>query len=203
VLGESVEQSYVVAVTSNGTAAVISSKEKEIQPLKLGKDPRAAAALDRRIYVANFGSDSLSAFNIGSTNVRNIPLPAGAKPFDLARRPASPQLFVTQSGRGMIAIVDTSTDLVSSQEIKVGLEPKAIAFSADGCLAVVHNSHQPAIFRVDPNRLQVFGEAWPISPSAQVRGLELQADPKLGKLLFLLLADDTREQIARVSCPAR
>ena len=89
-------------------------------------------------YVSNFGVDSISVFDLDTTEVIEE-IAVGSHPEGLALSPSGNRLYVANSDADSISVIDTATlavidvwDLHDEQILTMGARPLAIEVSADG-----------------------------------------------------------------------
>jgi hypothetical protein len=203
--------------SSTTTATALSSQGIRSQT-QLDGNVTSATQVDNKIYVANFASDNLWSFNPHSNaRPKSINLGAGAHPFDLAinlpcERPSTEeerkinnchdpkrskrQLFVSESGRGEIGVVDLRTDSRVAG-IDLGGTPKAMEISPTGCLLVVFDEATGKVIRVDTEQYKPFGV--PLDPKVKQPVLGFYIDPNLQT--SVILADGHAAQFLEFSCP--
>jgi len=173
-----------VGPEKHGTLTVFSAKNPEIPYyFALGKDPRHYLKYRQKIYVTNYGSDSISVFEwrmlwTKEKKMREIRLPE-AKPFDLAIHPKKTEIFVTASGLNKVVVIDTQSDKPTGDEIIVGPQPFGIAFSPSGCQAAVVNSGNNTLSIVNPETYSMRGEPRPIPTMGEVVDVKFEGDSKV------------------------
>jgi 6-phosphogluconolactonase len=118
---------------SNGSAITGS-------PFATGSNPSSVAVdpLDNFVYVANQGSNNISAFAIGAggtlTTLAGSPFAAGAQPSSVAVDPTGMFTYVVNSGSDTVSVyaIDATTGAltaINGSAVATGTQPAAIAIS--------------------------------------------------------------------------
>ena len=111
------------------------------------------------LYIANYYASSVSVFDtVTNTVTQEIALSEG--PSYLAMSPDGTQLYVlcnNEEGSGIIAIIDTQTNQVSSTTINIGGFPQSLVFTADGNQAYEVNDPASAVTVIDTTTQSVSG----------------------------------------------
>ncbi|PQD99695.1 hypothetical protein CYL16_16305 [Mycobacterium sp. EPG1] len=146
------DKSFAAAATPSATPIHL-----ENQPsITVGANPSAVAVSPdgQRLYVANTGSNTVSVINTTSgrkidANPRSIfstNISVGTSPGALALSPGGTRLYVANTGRGTVSVINTDTwarvdanRSIFSRDIEVGASPSAMALSADGARLYVAN----------------------------------------------------------------
>jgi YVTN family beta-propeller protein len=206
--GDDGEQPNVTAIVNVGAGApgraVVLKPKQSPQLLPIGTDPKAAVQSGSTIYVANYGSNNLSSFNpqLHDPPIKIIPLKADARPFGIALEPKSPRLYVTESGLGLVEVVDTSTDKHVAG-IEIGGEPKTISISPDGCLGIAYDSKDEKIVRFDIKRLSLYGSR--LTPPAELPVIDFQwSEKQVSPGVWqsrVVVADGTTWEFLELPCP--
>jgi YVTN family beta-propeller protein len=111
------------------------------------------------LYIANYYASSVSVFDTASNSVTQT-LPLSEGPTYLAMSPDGTQLYVLcnfQEGSGVIAIIDTATNQVSSTTINVGGFPQSLVFTADGKHAYEVNDPASSVAVIDTTTQSISG----------------------------------------------
>ena len=111
------------------------------------------------LYIANYYASSVSVFDTASNSVTQT-LPLSEGPTFLAMSPDGTQLYVLcnyQEGSGVIAIIDTATNQVSSTTINVGGFPQSLVFTADGKYAYEVNDPASSVTVIDTTTQSISG----------------------------------------------
>jgi len=124
----------VIDVSGDNAAAVFTGVDG------IGRDPVYAVAPTGTDYVVNEVDNSVSPVILGGQgggpNVISLPAPTPADPGIIPAVPvfaasARGKLFVAESGRNMVAVIDTSANILTT-EIPVGPTPRALVATPDG-----------------------------------------------------------------------
>jgi YVTN family beta-propeller protein len=111
------------------------------------------------LYIANYYASSVSVFDT-ATNTVTQELALSEGPSYLAMSPDGTQLYVLcnfEEGNGIIAIIDTQTNQVSSTTINVGGFPQSLVFTADGNHAYEVNDPTSAVTVIDTTTQSISG----------------------------------------------
>jgi YVTN family beta-propeller protein len=191
------EKSYVAVISDEPAIATVIGAKGEQSRFRLGKEPKSAVQVSNKIYVANYGSDNLSSLDPYSKDEpKQIPLGAGAKPFDIAVNPQKPELLVSESGKGTIGVLNVNTD-TEVAGIAIGGSPTALAVSPNGCLALVYDQAARDIIRISPARYTEFGSRLRLNVEQPVIGFKI--DQNLNTTI--VLADGLTLEFLKPSCP--
>jgi YVTN family beta-propeller protein len=104
---------------------------------------------EKKLYVANIGSGSVSVIHRVTGKVATLPTAAGAEGIALA--PDGKTVWVTNRAADSISVIDTATDTVATTFSSSGKFPIRVKFTPDGKLALVSNAQS--------NRVTVFDAA--------------------------------------------
>lgn len=109
---------------------------------------------ERKLYVANIGSGSVSVVDREAGTVTSVPTGAGAEGIDVT--PDGSEVWVTNRGEGTISILDVSADTVLATFESGGEVPIRVKISPDGGEAWVSNagSSTVTVFRVADRALE-------------------------------------------------
>jgi YVTN family beta-propeller protein len=107
----------------------------------LGNAPFGIAydSVNERIYVTNFGDDTVSVIDI-TTNTVIDTIPIGVVPFDIAYSPDNQRIYVTNVGDDTVSVINTTTNTVDPTQITVGSAPYGIAYDLVSDRMYVANS---------------------------------------------------------------
>ncbi|MCE5213898.1 MAG: DUF11 domain-containing protein [Methanobacterium sp.] len=100
-----------------------------------------------RVYVANYGSDSVSVIN-NTNNTVIATIPVGDGPFGVAVSPDGTRAYVANYFSGTVSVIDTTTNTVIAT-ITVGFNPRGVAVSPDGTKAYVANYGSGTVSVID------------------------------------------------------
>jgi YVTN family beta-propeller protein len=98
---------------------------------------------ERKLYVANIGSGSVSVIDRRSGTVRNIPTGDGAEGIDITRD--GREVWVVNRGADTISVIDTDDDTVIAGFASHGRMPIRIKFTPDGRQAWVSNARSNTV----------------------------------------------------------
>ncbi len=122
-----------------------------LAPMTVGNGPVGVApdAIQRKVYVTNHRSDSVSIFLAANRQViGSIALPAGSQPMGVVVSPVQPRAYVANFGTNTVSVIDTQTNAVASN-IPVGALPTGIAVSPSGDRVFVANTGDNTITVID------------------------------------------------------
>lgn len=202
-LGDPREGQFVTAVLQSPPRVAVFTREGRPKVVNLKDNPKKAAPAGNKIYVVNFGSDDLTAFEPRNPDkLITIALKAGAKPFDLASLLGSStgrdEIYVTETGLEQIAAIDPAKDIALEFQAPV-VTPTLVAFSPDGCVAVVYDLDKHAFAKIDPKRRVAFDSVQSLSGDISPAPVGLRIDAALS--VSLILADGTMTTPYQASCP--
>jgi hypothetical protein len=202
-LGDPQEGQFVTVVLQAPARAAVFSREGRPRIVSLKENPKSAALAGNKVYVVNYGSDDLSAFYPRTPDkLIRIGLKPGAAPFDLASRFASytghDELYVTETKLQQIAAIDTRKDVAVEFPAPV-TAAALVAFSPDGCVAVVYDPDKRAFAKIDPKRRSVFDSIQYLPDEVSPPPIALRVDAALW--VSLVLSDGTIETPYQASCP--
>ena len=129
----------------SGTIDWISASGQEGTPMLV------VAADEKKIYTANIGSDSVSAFDLSrapmATGLKQIPVGKGPEGIDLS--PDGREIWVASRTGGPLSIIDTATEKVT-QTIDTGMKmANRVKFTRDGKRVLVSDPPSNAILVYD------------------------------------------------------
>jgi YVTN family beta-propeller protein len=102
---------------------------------------------EKKIYVANFDSGSVSVIRRSDASVQVIPL--GGQPIGIDASPDGVEIWVSNYQSNSIAVIDTSTDLVVQTFPSGGDGPARVKFTPDGKQVWVTQSRSNALVIFD------------------------------------------------------
>ena len=160
----------ISSVLDAGTYVILAGSARLLQPETGNYTLTTAFTHDSLAYVANEGSNSLTAFTInqasfninqGAGNLNAIPgspFPTGTRPTGVVVSPDGTFAYVVNQGSGTVSAfaIDHSTGALSpvtGSPYSVGTNPVGIAISPTGTFLYVTNSGSNTVsaFLVDPN----------------------------------------------------
>jgi len=98
---------------------------------------------ERKLYVANIGSGSVSVINRASGAVATIPTAAGSE--GIAVSPDSREVWVVNRAAGTLAVIDTAADRVVTSFVSGGKFPIRVKFTPDGKQVLVSNAESNGV----------------------------------------------------------
>ena len=103
------------------------------------------------LYVANFGSGTVSVIDPATNTVVGTPIPVGLFPVGIAFNPDNGFMYVTNQGDGTVSVINPATNTVVGTPISVGNSPNDIAFNPDnGLLYGTNVSMDDTVFIMAP-----------------------------------------------------
>ena len=145
---------YVANEGSNTVSLIDTATKKVTDIVPVGIKPNAiAVAPDGTVYVANSGeSENPSSISIIDTTTKTVTdtLSAGesGRFAGVAVNPTGTKVYATNSGEGIISIIDTATRKII-EIINVGGNPERIAVSPDGTRIYVVKSDSNTVSIID------------------------------------------------------
>lgn len=133
-----------VGVYDHGTSSWLA-------PMPVGNGPVGVApdALQRKVYVTNHRSDSVSVFLAANRKViGSVALPAGSQPMGVVVSPTQARAYVANFGSSSVSVINTQTNAVVSN-IPVGSLPTGIAITPGGDRVFVANTGDNTISVID------------------------------------------------------
>jgi YVTN family beta-propeller protein len=117
----------MLVLLSVGNLFAVSS---EISTVSIGGDSPSDMAYDpvnQRIYVTNFGSNTVSVIDTKTNTLVDNPIKVGINPKSIAYDPVNQKMYVTNFGSNTVSAIDTNTNL-PGPAIYVGTSPRSIAY---------------------------------------------------------------------------
>ncbi len=108
-----------------------------------------------KIYVANFGSDSVSVIDASTNTVVNT-IAVGIEPFDIAFNPNTNLVYVVNGGSDSVSVINGDTNTVINT-ISVGIDPIAIAINPDTNTLYLANQGSDTISVIDGDTNTIVG----------------------------------------------
>ena len=117
---------------SNTVTSIHADSLVKLSEFQVGADPRSIAQdVSGHLWVTCIDADLLEVRDTAGNLIKSLQFRHGARPHDIVFNPAKTQAYVTLSGSGRIARVNTSvTPMVVDAELAVGATPTALAFNA-------------------------------------------------------------------------
>lgn len=142
-------------VTCEGAQAVLELDAQTGKILKAWKTNQDTSHMvvptpdERKLYVANIGSGSVTVIDRTTDAVRTIPTGAGAEGIDVS--PDGSEVWVSNRAANTLAVIDVATDRVFARFESGGDTPIRVKFTPDGAQVWVANARS--------NRVSVFDAA--------------------------------------------
>jgi 6-phosphogluconolactonase (cycloisomerase 2 family) len=184
---------FAIAQISSSTPGALTP---QILSVVTGTSPDAIAIhpAGKFLYVANFGSNSVSAYAVGSggalTALSNSPVQVGVGPSSLKVDPNGNFLYVANSGGADVAVfaIDATTGAltsISGSPFSAGNQPVSITIDSTGAFAYVANATDHSIAEYAINATTGALTAAAGSPlGTTTEPLALAADP-LGRFIYV------------------
>lgn len=139
-------------VTCEGAQAVLELDAQTGKILKAWKTNQDVSHMvvatpdERKLYVANIGSGSVTVIDRTTDTVKNIPTGAGAEGIDVS--PNGREVWVANRGANWLAVIDVASDRVLARFESAGQMPIRVKFTPDGTQVWVSNarSNQVSVF---------------------------------------------------------
>ncbi len=148
---------------------------------------------EKKLYVANIGSGSVSVIDRATDAVTTIPTGAGAE--GIAISPDGRQVWVANRAAHTLSVVDTASDKVVASLESGGRMPIRVKFTLDGKQVWVSNARSNAVAVFDASSRQLLAT---IEVGAVPVGIQMAPD---GKRAFVANTNDN--QITVLDVPAR
>lgn len=110
---------------------------------------------ERKLYVANIRSGSVTVIERASGALRSIPTGAGAEGLDVT--PDGREVWVTNRGANTLSVVDVATDSIVATLDAGGEFPIRLKFTPDGRQAFVSNARSNAVAVFDARSREALG----------------------------------------------
>jgi hypothetical protein len=191
---------YVILTNPPSLAVISTTSNALVTTLPLGNKPVAAVetADAKKLYVANNGSSTISAFNTIDRSPRNSsPIVLSSPPVWLAARSDSQRVFVLESN-GTLAVLDTTSTAGPDSVIETAISvPGALSMLYDGHLnrLYIPGGSQLAVVDVSPSVPQLLKSV----PIPQIPGLPDAVDAVA--VAVAALPDGSRAYVASVGPP--
>ena len=139
---------------------------------------------ERKLYVANIRSGSVSVVDRAADTVRTIPTGAGAEGIDV--RPDGAEVWVTNRAANTISVIPVAQDTVEASFESGGTMPIRVKFTPDGREAWVTNAKSDAITIFDVATRKLLATL----PAGKVPiGMQMSPD---GRRVFIANTNDNR-----------
>ncbi len=143
-----------VWVTCEGAQAVLELDAATGKILKSWKTNQQTSHMvvptpdEKKLYVANISSGSVSVIDRSSGNIATIPTGAGAE--GIAISPDGREVWVANRGATTLSVIDTATDRVVASFESGGTMPIRVKFTPDGKQVWVSNARSNTVTLFDP-----------------------------------------------------
>ena len=138
-----------VWVTCEGAQAVLELDAASGKILKAWKTNQQTSHMvvptpdEKKLYVANIGSGSVSAIDRASDTVTTIPTGAGSEGIDVS--PDGKEVWVANRAANTLAVISTATDRVITGAESGGQMPIRVKFTPDGKQVWVSNARSNSV----------------------------------------------------------
>ncbi len=146
---------------------------------------------EKKLYVANIGSGSVTVIHRRTDEVRSIPTGAGAEGIAISRD--GKEVWVTNRGANTISVLDTATDTVVDTLESGGVMPIRIKFTVDGKQAWVSNARSNTVTVFDAATRKLLDT---IEVGAVPVGIQMTPD---GKRAFVANTNDNKVTVIDVA----
>jgi YVTN family beta-propeller protein len=148
---------------------------------------------ERKLYVANIGSGSVTVIEVETDRVQSLVTGAGAEGIDVT--PDGREVWVTNRSDNTIAVIDVAEDEVAARFPSGGQMPIRIKFTPDGQKALVSNARSNTVAVFDRAARKRTGL---IKVGAMPVGIQLTPD---GRHAFVACTND--DQVKRLDLERR
>ena len=151
----------LVWVTVEGSQSVLeleAASGKILRSWKTGQNVShmlVATPDEKKLYVANIGSGSVTVVERAGGAVRSIPTGAGAEGIDVS--PDGREVWVTNREANTVSVLDTKTDAVVASFESGGKFPIRVKLTPDGRQAWVSNATSNAVAVFDAKARKLLG----------------------------------------------
>ncbi|MGW7365805.1 protein kinase domain-containing protein [Streptomyces sp. NPDC054841] len=135
----------------------------ERSSIRVGKSPAGVAVSPdgRRVYVTNFGSDSVSVIETATNRTVDDPIPVGNSPKGVAVSKDGRRVYVTNNDSASVSVIDATKNRTMGNPIAVGDTPEGVAVSQDGRVYVA-NGQSSSVSVIDPATNRTMGNPIPV-----------------------------------------
>ncbi len=110
---------------------------------------------EKKLYVANIGSGSVTVIDRSTDIVKSIPTGAGAEGIDVA--PGGKEVWVSNRASHTVAVIEVATDRVLVTFESAGMMPIRVKFTPDGKQVFVSNARSNLVSVFDAATRQLLG----------------------------------------------
>jgi YVTN family beta-propeller protein len=149
----------LVWVTCEGLQAVLEIDTVESKIRRAWKTHQPTSHMlvpardEKKLYVTNIGSGSVSIIDRAEGTVKNLPTAAGAEGIDIS--PDGKEVWVTNRGANNISIIDVATDTIITTLESGGKMPIRAKFTPDGKQVWVSNAQSNSVTVFDTKTRQL------------------------------------------------
>jgi YVTN family beta-propeller protein len=150
-----------VWVTCEGAKAVLELDAASGEVLKAWETNQEVSHMvvptpdERKLYVANIGSGSVTVIDRSTDIVKSLPTGAGAEGIDVA--PSGKEVWVSNRASNTVAVIEVATDRVLVTFESGGQMPIRVKFTPDGKQVFVSNARSNRVSVFDAATRQVLG----------------------------------------------
>jgi len=188
-----------VWVTCEGAKAVVELESSSGAILKAWDTNQEVSHMvvptpdEKKLYVANIGSGSVTVIDRSTDIVKSIPTGAGAEGIDVA--PSGKEVWVSNRASHTVAVIEVATDRVLVTFESGGLMPIRVKFTPDGKQAWVSNARSNLVTVFDAATRQLVGK---VEVGAVPVGILMSPD---GRRAFVANTNDNKVTV--IDVPAR
>ena len=188
-----------VWVTCEGAKAVLELDATSGEILKAWETGQEVSHMvaptpdEKKLYVANIGSGSVTVIDRSTDIVKSIPTGAGAEGIDVA--PSGKEVWVSNRASHTVAVIEVATDRVLVTFESGGLMPIRVKFTPDGKQAWVSNARSNMVTVFDAATRQLAGQ---IEVGAVPVGILMSPD---GRRAFVANTNDNKVTV--IDVPAK
>lgn len=184
-------------VTVEGSQAVLELDAAIGKVLKAWKTDQRTSHMvvptpdEKKLYIANILSGSVTVINRATDEVKSIPTAAGAEGIDVSND--GKEVWVSNRGANTISVLDTATDTVVATFESGGTMPIRVKFTTDGKQAWVSNARSNVVTVFDAATRKLIGT---IEVGAVPVGIQMTPD---GKRAFVANTNDNKVTVIDVA----
>jgi len=188
-----------VWVTCEGAQAVLELDASSGEILKAWKTNQNVSHMvvptpdEKKLYVANIGSGSVTVIERSTDTVKTVPTGAGAEGIDVS--PDGREVWVSNRAAHSLSVIDTATDRVRVTLESGGQVPIRVKFTPDGREVWVSNAQSNSVTVFDVRTRQLLAT---IEVGAVPVGILMTPD---GRRAFV--ANTNANQVTVIDVPAR
>jgi YVTN family beta-propeller protein len=130
-----------------------------------------------KVYVANFGSNTVSVIATATDTVIGSPIAVGARPEGVAVTPDGSKVYVANALSNTVSVIATATNTVTGSPIPVGRFPVGVAVTPDGSKVYVANEGDNTVSVIATATDTVTGSPIPVGSHPVAFGKFMQPTP--------------------------